>query len=912
MADTLESLEVQVKHSASGADAEINRIADAVGRLKESLKGVPSAMGDFVKSLNSLKSGTAANLTAVANSLADVGAAAEMIGDVNSIAKLGTALSTLSGLDFNPTAVNHMATAISNIAIAAVGINDQILSSVSNLGTAIAPLATLSNNTSTLSGIGREIKKIAESAALITPQSIQNLSELGDALSKFSVLANVDLGGIGKAIRATQASVSGIGKEAKKSSKGLGTFAESLKRIAFYRFIRTIVKTISQAFAEGMKNAYLFSAALETVSGRRFAAAMDTMNSKATQLKTQFGSAFLALLTAIEPVITKIAELLIKAADAVSQFISAFTGTTYLKAAVVTDSLVDDFQSGAKAAKEWKNQLLGFDEINRLEEKKGSGLSPSELFGGEETPIDEKYLKVVDFLKNGLGIDTLAIKIKDTIFKWDGLSEEDLTQKLLSLLKASALGVAGFAIAGVPGAIIGTLLGFSLDIPIDDAAFGEGNMTLDGLKKSLADVLMIIGGTAIGFKLAGATGAIIGATVGVGLSMLLTGGHFDKGGLSLDSLLISVAGVLGAICGAKIGWDIAKGPGAALGAILGAGLSILVASALFGEGGADADKMYDTLKGVMGAITGAMIGWKIAKAPGALFGAIAGAGLTLLLSEILFGEGTLESREKIGSTLEKTLNALVGGVIGFSFAGTAGAALGATVGVGLSMLIGDIIFKDSNLDLEDKFKRDLINELNIMIGVGAGLVFGPLGAGIGLSIALALNFAIDSIFFNDSGPDKKLQQEIFNGINEKVGEVKVDVPVGLTPEAAVGAMNSLSVGNGTVGFKNPGAFIPFKAEGGFVPSGQLFIANEAGPELVGSIGGRTAVANNDQIVNGIAAANEGVVNAIYAMAHLIVNAVDSKETDISLDGATLARALYRPMQNEGRRHGTNLVSVTSI
>ena len=65
------------------------------------------------------------------------------------------------------------------------------------------------------------------------------------------------------------------------------------------------------------------------------------------------------------------------------------------------------------------------------------------------------------------------LRIKDTLFKWDGLSEEDLSQKLLDLLKAAALGTAGFAIAGVPGAIIGTILGFSLDIPIDDAAFGD-------------------------------------------------------------------------------------------------------------------------------------------------------------------------------------------------------------------------------------------------------------------------------------------------------------------------------------------------------------------------------------------------------------------------------------------------------
>ena len=49
------------------------------------------------------------------------------------------------------------------------------------------------------------------------------------------------------------------------------------------------------------------------------------------------------------------------------------------------------------------------------------------------------------------------------------------------------------------------------------------------------------------------------------------------------------------------------------------------------------------------------------------------------------------------------------------------------------------------------------------------------------------------------------------------------------------------------------------AAGGFPDQGQLFIAREAGPEYVGTIGDRTAVANNQQIVEGIEA---GVTNAL--------------------------------------------------
>ena len=51
----------------------------------------------------------------------------------------------------------------------------------------------------------------------------------------------------------------------------------------------------------------------------------------------------------------------------------------------------------------------------------------------------------------------------------------------------------------------------------------------------------------------------------------------------------------------------------------------------------------------------------------------------------------------------------------------------------------------------------------------------------------------------------------------------------------------------------------FYAQGGFPDMGQMFVAREAGPELVGRIGKKTAVANNDQIVSAVSG---GVYNAM--------------------------------------------------
>lgn len=50
------------------------------------------------------------------------------------------------------------------------------------------------------------------------------------------------------------------------------------------------------------------------------------------------------------------------------------------------------------------------------------------------------------------------------------------------------------------------------------------------------------------------------------------------------------------------------------------------------------------------------------------------------------------------------------------------------------------------------------------------------------------------------------------------------------------------------------------AEGGFPNAGELFVARESGAEMVGNIGGKAAVANNDQITKAIAEATYEAVS----------------------------------------------------
>lgn len=93
------------------------------------------------------------------------------------------------------------------------------------------------------------------------------------------------------------------------------------------------------------------------------------------------------------------------------------------------------------------------------------------------------------------------------------------------------------------------------------------------------------------------------------------------------------------------------------------------------------------------------------------------------------------------------------------------------------------------------------------------------------------------------------------------------------------------------------------AQGGFPPTGQMFIAREAGPEMVGSIGGRTAVANNDQIVEGISAGVEWAnakQNALLAEQNSLLRQLLAKDTNIEISANSISQGLNRKNQREGK------------
>lgn len=97
--------------------------------------------------------------------------------------------------------------------------------------------------------------------------------------------------------------------------------------------------------------------------------------------------------------------------------------------------------------------------------------------------------------------------------------------------------------------------------------------------------------------------------------------------------------------------------------------------------------------------------------------------------------------------------------------------------------------------------------------------------------------------------------------------------------------------------------IPRLAEGGFPEQGQMFIAREAGAEMVGNIGRKTAVANNDQIVSGIAGgvaeANEEQ-NALIREQNSLLRALLEKDSGVYLDGKRLTNSVEKYQRERGR------------
>ncbi|MDT4377081.1 hypothetical protein RO787_27530 [Blautia coccoides] len=121
--------------------------------------------------------------------------------------------------------------------------------------------------------------------------------------------------------------------------------------------------------------------------------------------------------------------------------------------------------------------------------------------------------------------------------------------------------------------------------------------------------------------------------------------------------------------------------------------------------------------------------------------------------------------------------------------------------------------------------------------------------------------------------------------------------------------NEFSLGN--FSFSVPSFNLDWYAKGGFPAAGEMFVARERGPELVGRMGSRSAVANNDQIVDGIKA---GVYDAVVEAMMLFQGSGNEGggEPVIELTVISDTETLYKAVKKGERKAERRFEAVVTV
>lgn len=237
----------------------------------------------------------------------------------------------------------------------------------------------------------------------------------------------------------------------------------------------------------------------------------------------------------------------------------------------------------------------------------------------------------------------------------------------------------------------------------------------------------------------------------------------------------------------------------------------------------------------------------------------------------------------------------------------------------VKQLFGKVV-NAANLTAE-KFnvKAPILSQINTLIN-NASSYGGSIGSYLMSSLQNKITNSKDSVIskfnsifpsINAKGIGIGLGSNIVSGMTESV-ETNSNPFISKVQKMinkAFSAEVSLGVGLGNVGNRSASSLIggglfntrvDFKANGGFVDSGQLFVARENGiSEMVGRIGNQSAVANNDQIVEGI---ERGVYNAVIS-AMSSVNRGNDGNIIVNIDGKAVFSAVQSQASDYERRTG---------
>lgn len=642
------------------------------------------------------------------------------------------------------------------------------------------------------------------------------------------------------------------------------------------------------------------------------------------------------------PILTKVLPIAIAVASALQEIIAAIAalfgvtvkspkwGDAIGSASAGSGAISDNMDSAAGSAKELKRYLAGFDELNVLPDQNQGGSGSGAGAGGGDLGLD---LPGYDFLKNAVTtqIDEWKKKLEPLVsFVKDNLKEIleliatigiallawKLSNDFLNgIMALKTLGKNGLSIPlTIAAGVILTAASFSIEFrAIKDAiedklnSFNFGEIILSGLGGTVGAgvigkgigqlIFKAFKGSAVAKAITAGGGTIstglIGAAIGgivAGIPMFVTGVYdaIVNGLNTLNGLLIPAGSTLaatgiGAIIGTAIG-SVGGPVGAAIGALVG-----LVIGALTDLGILIYQKWdeicaffapvaewfnINVVQPISGFFSGLWTDIVKTFSPAVTWFSDLWKSVSQTFEDVFYNIGVL-----VSGTWE-TIKIVWGIVSGWFDTNVIQplSNLFSSLWDGITKWASDTWAKicDGFLTAYNYINTHFLTPLRTAV---ATVFDGLVGA-----VKAALNGVISAL--------NSALRWIFGGINSILSDLKNFSIAGYSPFAG---LRTISVPQ-----------IPMLADGGFVDQGQLFIAREAGAEMVGSIGRRTAVANNDQIVEGIATAtregNEDLINALYAVAQQIIAEMRNQDNGGG-GGYDFDRAVRDAQRRNARMYG---------
>lgn len=693
------------------------------------------------------------------------------------------------------------------------------------------------------------------------------------------------------------------------------------------------------------------------------------LQAQLTQAARAIGNIFIPALNAILPYAIAVVQVIREIANALANLAGfKLTEVDYSgvnSAAVGAGSLADNLDDAAGAAKKLKQYTAGFDELNVFAPNTGSGsgagaggaggfdfdLPTYDFLGdavqtriGEIKKMIEDTLAEITTIVSGfmlavgailvvtgvnipLGVGLMAagaVGLVATV----GLNWTAMSSELASTLALITGVVGGFLLA------LGAIMAFSgANLPLGIALMALGGASLvsaavinwHNSDRHLTDALTTLTGVLAGASLAvGAMLAFTGVATGLGIALMAVGAVtlVSAAALNWNSIPDALASPL-----SRVGL-LVSGATLALGAILafsgcmplGIALMAIGATSLVSVMALNWNGLSDEIQNVIAIITTVVsVAFLAIGAALAFSGANIPLGLALLAAgAVTMGTAIMPNWNDLSDNVQQKISMITTVVGGALLAVGAILALsGVALPLGLGLMAAGALSLGAVATLNWDFVVNSIKKVvSVITGIlsGALIVLGVLlclsGAGVGLGLAvlaagLSLSYAAWTL---DDNPITRFVRQMANSIIGLVNGV-----IDAINDMFHIQFNGLSV----MGITLIPAFdirlvdiphIPFFEDGGFPNEGQLFIAREAGAEMVGAMGRRTAVANNDQIVEGISAgvsiANDGVIAAIYAL----LNVVEEKDFSVNIGDNQIGESYDRYNRARGVRVNTGAFS----